>query len=173
MAVDAATQSIASSDIRIGGGAQGVARYLQGQRVPLKVDKGCACFEPELGVEGQRPPMICGLDEAYPRLAPLGRPLECSLHELTAKHAVLDSGIHRDRPHTDNCGTLVQGIASNDATAQLRDDHVVAGMRQPFCETGHSDVRRWKVRGKAMFLCNHFESFIADRPTLLGIVRGA
>src|SRR5262245_19364332 len=116
--------------------------------------------------------MICGLDKAYSGNAPLGTPLECSLHELTPEHTVLGSRIHGDRSYTDDRRTFVQDIAANDATAQLGDDHVVSGMRQAFGKAGDCNVRSGKVRREAMLLRNRLESFIADRPAPLSVLRG-
>jgi hypothetical protein len=117
--------------------------------------------------------MVCGLDESHPGSATIGDPLQCTLHELASNHAVLSSGIHGDRSYTSDRGALVQDVASNDSIAQFRDDDMVSGMGQPVREASYRDVRRGKVRREAMFVGNGLEGFIADGPTLLGIVRSA
>ncbi len=66
--------------------------------------------------------MIAGLEQPHSNKTTLPRSLHHRLHQRTAYLAVLERGIDRDRPNTGDRVALIQEIAADNSTVDLRHD---------------------------------------------------
>ena len=160
--MNASGERVAGIEIRRLCRPGGAAGDIAIAEVSLDARERFADIEAEAGVKGERAIVVSGLDEAHSRGAALVGAIHDGAHEFATDAGILRGGIDGEGADARDDGTLVEAIASDDASFGFGDDAIEAGMREQHGEYADGEVWRGEIGRKIVAGAEFAEGVVTD-----------